>query len=539
LISYFDLLLFPIFLYAEIHYRFKYFISLLKTREPEIVTDVPHRLEPNRPLPILLYVKDAHVYPITLHRVQAEIRTGQSAKRYELLSEHQSINEKHWWRVFDADVGDLSGWVEVVVMIDIEANGKRKVVQIDNYRTSSHAPFQVYLSKEPLPRFTGLYFGDAHTHSSYTDDQVEFGAPLSAARQLSRAMGLSFFCTTDHSYDLDDRVDDYLQNDPSLPKWKALQDEVTQLNSEGVPFVIVRGEETTVRNRDGRNVHLLIYGNRRFIPGSGDGAERWFQTRSEHDIKEAIQLKEADALAVAAHVLEPVPLLQRLFLGRGNWSEQDLRHDGLCGLQFANGSWGTGFDRGYELWIKLLLQGRRIVAVAGNDAHGNFNRFRQIGLPFFSIRESNEQIFGRMRTGVFLQKIISEASILDGLRAGATIVTDGPVIHLRAINELKETASVGQEIQGKEWTLMIDVVSSVEFGSVESIRCYRGVVGESRESLIVNEHPPSGTRRWKVNVQLLPRGTSYVRAEVRTRSAESYDGHSHFCITNALWLSPA
>ncbi len=534
----FDLvLLLPFFLYAEIHYRFRYFFSFLRTREPEILADVPHRLEPNRPLPILLYVKDAHLYPLTLHRVQAEIRSAQSTRTYGLLSEQLSTNEKHWWRVFHVDLSDLNGWIEVLVLIDMEVNGKRKLLQTDNYRTASHAALKTYVAREPLPRFAGLHFGDAHTHSNYTEDQVEFGAPLRAARDLSEAMGLSFFCTTDHSYDLDDCVDNYLHNDPALPKWNALQDEVTRLNDEGVPFVIVRGEEATVRNREGRNVHLLIYGNRRFIPGSGDGAERWFQTRSEHDIPEAIQLKEPNALAFAAHVSEPVPALQRILLGRGSWSAQDFQHDGLLGLQFANGSTGKGFDRGLELWIKLLLQGCRLFAVAGNDAHGNFNRFRQVGLPFFTIRESNQQIFGKMRTGIFTDGPLNERALLEAMRDGKMILTDGPVVRLVARNEQKRITTIGGEARGTTPVLQMEAMSSTEFGSLAIVRCYQGRIGDGSETVILKKDLALGTMRWTEELAIHVKCNSYVRAVVSTSPHDSLDGESHFCISNPIWLT--
>jgi len=51
----------PLFLYAETHYRFPYFFSLLRKNEPEIIADAPHRIEPGSPLPILILIKDAHL----------------------------------------------------------------------------------------------------------------------------------------------------------------------------------------------------------------------------------------------------------------------------------------------------------------------------------------------------------------------------------------------------------------------------------------------------------------------------------------------
>ena len=53
----------PLFLYAETHYRFKYFFSFLKKQEPELLADAPHRVEPGKDIPILILSKDADRYP--------------------------------------------------------------------------------------------------------------------------------------------------------------------------------------------------------------------------------------------------------------------------------------------------------------------------------------------------------------------------------------------------------------------------------------------------------------------------------------------
>ena len=64
---------FPL-LYAETHYRFKYFFSFLRKDEPEILADIPHRLEPDAALPVLLLIKDSNLYPIELIRVKIDLR---------------------------------------------------------------------------------------------------------------------------------------------------------------------------------------------------------------------------------------------------------------------------------------------------------------------------------------------------------------------------------------------------------------------------------------------------------------------------------
>ncbi len=62
-------------LYTEMHYRWWPLPSRYFRKEPELLADAPRRVEPGRALPLLLLVKDAHRYPITLERVTVEVET--------------------------------------------------------------------------------------------------------------------------------------------------------------------------------------------------------------------------------------------------------------------------------------------------------------------------------------------------------------------------------------------------------------------------------------------------------------------------------
>ena len=53
-----------IFLYTEIHHRFKYIGCKYYKKEPEIIVDIPHRIEPNQDIPLLVLDKDSHNFPI-------------------------------------------------------------------------------------------------------------------------------------------------------------------------------------------------------------------------------------------------------------------------------------------------------------------------------------------------------------------------------------------------------------------------------------------------------------------------------------------
>jgi hypothetical protein len=526
----------PIFLYAETHYRFRYFLSFLRKHEPEIIADIPHRLEPGSPLPILILVKDAHLFPVKLDSINLTVQAmGSIIYESNLLKSSVKINQKLWWQVFNIPIKSLTGNVECDVVFEFTANNKRRFYHNDNHKTSSHRPLNVFLSSTPLPRFDHFFLGECHAHSSYTDDQVEFGSPLGASVQLCRSLGLSFFCVTDHSYDLDDDADDYLLNDPDLPKWRQLQQEVDKINSTHSDFTIVRGEEVTCRNFAGQNVHLLLLGNKNFFIGKGDGAEQWLNTRSEYSSDDVLKQKESSAIAYAAHPYEPVSLLQRLLLHRGKWSERDIANQELSGIQFANGQLTGGFKEGYRQWIKALLQGKQLLVIAGNDAHGNFNRFRQIGIPFLKIHEMENQLFGKMKTGVFLDSL-SEGNILKALRSGMSIISDGPAVNLHVISSNDEISSIGCSYAGKNQTALLEVRSSIEYGSIDLLKVFKGIIGHKEEVELISEHNLKKfdlVRKFSFEINL----KSYIRAEVWTSAMDSNDGQPHFCMTNPIWFT--
>ena len=62
-----------VLLYAELHFRFKWSRSAYYQREPEILADLPYRVEPSTAIPILLLIKDSHQFPITLRDVKVSI----------------------------------------------------------------------------------------------------------------------------------------------------------------------------------------------------------------------------------------------------------------------------------------------------------------------------------------------------------------------------------------------------------------------------------------------------------------------------------
>ncbi|MBI2427652.1 MAG: hypothetical protein HYV29_02445 [Ignavibacteriales bacterium] len=530
----------PVFLYAETHYRFKYFFSFLKKSEPEILTDAPYRLDPNKPLPILLLTKDTHIYPIEIISVQITLQRNGQFIHSEIVQPDQPIHieTKYWWRVielhFKEELSEIFGHLDVHVEITIKRNGKIKTILNNNHRTSTKKPLNVYRSRTSLPSMPGWIYGDVHTHSTYTDDQVEFGSPIGASPALCTSMGLSFFCVTDHSYDLDDTIDSYLENDPTIPKWKLLQSEVTDTNQQVKDFAVIRGEEVSCENSDGSTVHLLLFGTRKFFPGSGDGAEKWFHTTCEHTVPSVLNNKELSVAAYAGHPTESVPFLQSLLLNRGEWTKGDMASAGLDGIQILNGEHSDNFHNGLDVWKWLLLKGEKKFIAAGNDAHGNFNRFIQIGIPFFMIREKKSQLFGKMKTALF--SLPNENAVVSALKQGHSVITNGPLFVIEIETDRNGNGKIGDTVHGDAFILKIKGASSVEFGHFTSVVIYIGTIGKKEKVLFEQKYFSDPFAIHLISDWETLSAFSYIRAEGFTSDGKGTD-RDGFCYTNPIWIS--
>lgn len=521
-------------LYAEIHYTLRGIYSRLSTSEPEIIADLPHRLDPGAKLPILILVKDANRFPVQLKSVRIEIRGKENVQceRFDLHSEN--IDSPFWSRVIEiSPAGNLKGRVQVDVIIEALIHYKSKLIKNDNYVATSQAPFEVFICAASFPKTPGWHFGDFHCHTNYTNDQVEFGAPLGASAKLAQAMGLSYFCATDHSYDLDDQPDNYLASDPGLTKWKNLQSEIAALNCSLDNFVIVPGEEVSAGNSRNRNVHFLILNHPEFLPGAGDGAEKWLHTRPDLSIPDVLAKINCNSVAFAAHPGTKPPFLEWLFVRRGSWHLRDCAHEGLHGLQIWNGT-ENGFEKGKAVWTRLLLQGRRLFISGGNDAHGNFNRFRQIGWPFLTMRENHHHLFGKVRTGVLIKNDLSLTTLLDSFKNGRMVVTEGPFAEIAIHDEKGKTTRMGGEATCSEAVLQVDCLSTEEFGRLDELRVYRGDLSEKNEALIISRQTFGDSYIHKESLQVATTGASYYRAELYSKT----EAHRFRCITNPIWLKP-
>ncbi len=513
-------------LYAETHYRFKYFFSYLKKREPEIIADIPSRIQRSNPLPVLVLIKDADKYPVIIKEIEIK-ESNQVLFRKEV---NQRISDSYRDLIYTFDSNQLkSGHHLLDVKITYKTGEKELFCMADNHRGTSHEPLNIYIAADPLPRFDNCILGETHCHTNFTSDQVEFGASLTATASLARAMGLHFYCATDHSYDLDDYEDNYLINDPDLVKWEKFKETVNKFNSDDNDILIIPGEEVTVRNRRDKNVHMLIYGSETFFPGSGDSGEKWLRTRSELSISEVIDKVLDSNLIFAAHPVEKPPFLQKLFIRRDVWHGSDCRKSGIDGLQFINGGELKFTDVGKEFWINLLLEGHRLIGIAGNDAHGNFSRFRQVGFPFFTMRENHFHLFGKWRTGVYIQQSnINIRTILRNIKSGNCYMTNGPALQLQCFGNNK-WYPMGVRCPFPSIVKLMSK-STEEFSELTNIKLILGDIENKNELILLEDLISNTAISYKKEFPLkdLP-DRGYLRMEVSTKK----DFHA---LSNPIWF---
>jgi len=512
----------PLVLYAETHFRLPGLFSLLYKKQPEILVDVPHRLQQGQDLPVLLLIKDSHRFPILLETLTVRI-----AERTWTYALNEPIDRPLWHRLFHLQkIPAENGRATVEAVVHARINGRRQVIHSDNFNRAGHEPFAVQVDEEPLPGSERCLWTDLHCHSNYTDNQVEFGPPLPALLAMAKAIGLGALAVTDHSFDLDDRADDYLTTDAELGKWRALHEEVQALN-EVNEIKIICGEEGSVGNRRGKNVHLLILNDPMFYPGSGDSGENWPQIRPQEQAAQVLRRLSPQAAAFAAHPEAQPPWPQRLVLGRARWSTEDYAVPGLHGLQIWNGEAASGWRAGLPAGVQQLLAGRRLAIIGGNDSHGDFNRVRHIRVPFWSILESTHHVFGAVRTGLYGPPPQSIGRMVSALQTGRCLVSNGPFAQLWV-----DGRSSGETVLGSGGAVKIVASSSAHFGFLNRVELIIGDCQKKQEVLRLLAVPPA-CHHFEIELtdQVLP-DRGYVRLQVMS----DIGGRCCRCLTNPVYL---
>ena len=247
----------PIFLYAEIHSKLPPIPNILNNKLPEILADAPQRIDKNSKLPLLILIKDSHLYPLELLSIRLRIKQEEKKiLEVDLWEGPLRLAQRLWYRLFEIDPG-TEGWIKIDVVFTIKNKNKTFTLKNNSYRAIKNKSLNVYVSSEALPDSNRILYGDVHYHSFFTEDVVEFGAPIDVTAKMAQAMGLSFLAVTDHSYDLDDEVSNPMTNDPFLQKWENFLTECSSIEAKGV--TVLPGIEVSAGNKKRKNVHLTKF----------------------------------------------------------------------------------------------------------------------------------------------------------------------------------------------------------------------------------------------------------------------------------------
>lgn len=514
-------ILIPLALYAETHFRFfKWMPSLLYKKCPEVLFDCPRRINPNSDLPVTLIINDILSNSISLCDISITInKIGNKPVLFRLddllfseISHDFSDNQKVYSILLKRELlpsGDLYLNCKATFLY------KRKTFDVlnDNLQTSSKFPLRCYISSTYLPGDKDCMYGDMHFHSQYSQSHVEFGPPLGAVDITAKVAGLDFVAITDHSYDLCCSMGNYLAEETSLQRWNSLQKQYE--NKHNVLFL--RGEEISCLNSNGNVIHLCGIGIKTYINGSSDGARRKKLFGPDLSIDNAIsRILSQGGIAYAAHPGSKKTLLQFLFLNRATWTQKDINANAISGVQAFNGSYKGAWERGKKLWITALQSGKKLALIAGNDAHGDFNRYRAIKTPFISILENNERFMGFGKTGVYSRNH-SEQSIMECINTGQTFITTGPYANICEATDPAVSLISFKKLAATQTNILLIVKSTEEFGYISQLSLFAFYENEDNETCLLTRNYTNDLftvlETFSVPAARLPR---YIRLEAST-----------------------
>ena len=414
--------------YAETHFKFRLPWSLLYKPWPEIIFDAPFQFVPGVEPTLWIVVRDADHFPTTLKTVEIQLQREPSSFATEMadgappenairtasqsefsICKDLNIEVQEQMRFIPLSLGKIpAGSYCAHCKLTVERNGKTQTFTRWNLPRLKPVPLRFKVLNEAPPIVPGYAAGEMHCHTHYSADHVEYGATPEVLQQAAKAVGLDFVSCTDHAYDFAFTQEDYTKEAESpVPRFQKLRDEIAALprideNGNDMPLMLA-GEEVSVGNSKGENVHMTVLAHDGYLPGLGDCGRYWLDNKPTRTIKQILNMTEAHCFA--AHPFQQMGLLEKFVFRRGYWKPEDLNISGkhaIRGIQFWNGSRDEGFMLGREFWINELGKGNYLLPIGGNDAHGDLNSMTAVHLPLFSLKHTRAHIFGNVRTVIKL-----------------------------------------------------------------------------------------------------------------------------------------
>ena len=403
--------------YAETHFKFKLPWSLLYKPWPEIIFDAPFQFVPGVEPYLWIVVRDADHFPTTIKNAEIVLKARtQNAQQTQdelqpdiIICKELNIEVREQMRFIPLALGKIpTGTYEAHCKLTVEREGKSQTFERWNLPRLKHVPLRFKILNEMPPIAPGYAAGEMHCHTHYSADHVEYGATPEVLQLAAKAVGLDFVNCTDHAYDFAFTQEDYTKEaDSPVPRFQKLREEIAALpvkdeNGNDMPLMLA-GEEVSVGNSKGENVHMTVLAPEGYLPGLGDCGRYWLENRPTRSIKQILNMTEAHCFA--AHPFQQMGMLEKFVFRRGYWKPEDLQQKNkhsIRGLQFWNGIRDEGFKLGREFWINELGKGNYLLPIGGNDAHGDLNSMTAVDLPLISLKHTRAHTFGNVRTVVKL-----------------------------------------------------------------------------------------------------------------------------------------
>ncbi|MEW5760753.1 MAG: CehA/McbA family metallohydrolase, partial [Candidatus Thermoplasmatota archaeon] len=396
------------------------------------------------------------------------------------------ITTNYWYNLkfISQDKFEISGYIG---KINIKATFVLCENGIDALKNDYTTKVNTKISGYELPKMKNWYYGDAHFHTAYTDNMYEFGAPIDIIEPVANSVGLNWLTVTDHSFDLDPN------------KWEKMRREIEQqafnfIQGEEISAYIPSSDTTGYGNY--KYNHYLAYGIKEFIPG-GEWEDGTYSTYTPSQVVKIVE--ENGGIGYVAH-----PFYEDEF--RLPWIDYSLN---FTGLQIWNGGSGDSDEmkKGIEKWVSLLLEKRNIFIIGGNDAHGDFFKL------------------GKVKTLAYAGNL-TKNDIMQAMRNGKIIITDGPIIFFEVMNEKGKVANIGERIVGLDFKVRIFNATTPEFGDISSIKMYIGKSNKEFEYKVEKNE-------LNITNLIAPEKDSYIRFNAVSMDS---DGVLHYAYTNPIWI---
>jgi len=539
----------------------------------------------NGEFPIVVYIK--RVYPVTLKRITV---TNLSSSKIAEYLPNITIDYPFYMYVIDKDINgnpltyksfgsyNLHDSVDIFVEVELADN----VLAAGIYKKH----LKVYVA-EPLPSLDNWYPGDTHFHSDFTDNPLEWGAGLlkwnayegdAIVKRMGKAIGLKWVTITDHSCDFGDDDNGTPEAGEAL-QWINMKNLCLSENAIDDTFTIIPAEEVTTSIYGGLlgRLHLLAYDTHGYVDGPEivRFSDHWAGNLTI--FSDAIyDVNKRRGFCFAAHPISTIDNILGLPLGKWPnsacktgltipsfkglelWNTRKRKQktvlrnpysiDPFPWQELAKTGWHTELTAGIDQWDTLLCQHlnpfRKVIIEGGSDAHGDFNyttsnvSLNPISWVTYAL---NDNAFGIVRTYIYSENGLAQEDIINSLKEGHSIVTDGPLVIFGIDNDGNSELGAGDVIPGDECSIPRN--SQVKF----LIKCvsntqYRDIENGTVNKIVITWGDASGTSttpygnisNWITPV-VLSSERYYYRVEARVTNPQGTIIYRAF--TNPIWIN--